>query len=578
MNLLLHPLVILIYDFHGGGSTWKGRKEGGEITGFQKIPYQDLKFPTSNFEHSTFGKIVNMKSKTSAKRTSFGLIYLTLLVVLALLNNESTKLVHAQLEAVGAVLSVVPVTSILATAGLVGVKLAALSRLLKALGYDQAYLANAGGHGTAAAPIGLQTNYAYMFPYVPGLNISVKGESGTNYENLAQHQRDAVYSSTTRKTFPAMGLPGDYENQGKPFRGSETLREIFRDSGVQLRLPTLQQPQQNFNEGFSKGNGNSDSKIDLIGSNNAFNNVQPSATTPIYNPSNENINNINDKNQQPQPKPQLPLQQPNIPQHLIHTTPVFHPPSLSSFSLNNTPIPPKNADDLGWPNNAPANHDVQPANNQPSSSNIRVPAQLVQPPSQANHPQQQQPHSSVPNQSSQNSQVSKLSFDENHLIPQREFFHHKILANLRSTSKKPELAIGQLTFGALNLDGSVPEYKPNGPRNENLISGSLSSGGLTTNIVPLPYLGPPPFHDDFDNNEFMLVNRRKRRNVSNLSGREAPNTSLAEKIYAASGHQPTGIPNDTFGMPAVNINSLRRRRRSLAIKILSASNFPSQLW
>jgi len=164
--------------------------------------------------------------------------------------------VQCQLEAVGAVLSVVPVTSILATAGLVGVKLAALSRLLDLLGYDRAYLAQ-GGKGTAAHPIGLQTNYAYMFPYVPGLNVSVSGQHRLGLPADAPHssqspaagapeaQRDAsALGPAHRKTYPAMGLPGDYEAQQRPFRGSEALREIFRQAGLNVRLPSVRQSQQ----------------------------------------------------------------------------------------------------------------------------------------------------------------------------------------------------------------------------------------------------------------------------------------------------------------------------------------------
>lgn len=537
-----------------------------------------------------------------------------LLVVLVLLNDDSTKLVNGQLEAVGAVLSVVPVTSILATAGLVGVKLAALSRLLKVLGYDQAYLANVGGHGTAAAPIGLQTNYAYMFPYVPGLNISVKGESGTNFENLAAHQRDAaLYSATTRKTFPAMGLPGDYENQNRPFRGSETLREIFRDSGVQMRFPTFQQQQQqNINGAFPKGNGNSNSIVDPTGSNVDFDNVQPSATTPIYHTPNENVNKILDDIQKPPQLPPKPPQQPpqlqlspqqsNIPQHSNHPAPVAVVPSSSSTSLN-LPVQPKHPDDLGWPQQPPANrNNEQAANQQPSSSNIRVPGQPDQPQQQApptlpaNHPQQHQAHSSSSHQSNQISQVSRLSIDPNHLIPQHEYYRQKILDESRSRPIKPEpLPSGSLiripsgvtpmTFEDFDHFSNLGmEHTPSAPINRNTMNGDgsgLVSGELTTNIVPLPYLteGPPPFHDDMNHNEFLLVNRRKRRDVSSISSAPGPaKTGLGAKIFEASGHRSVEPSSDTFGMPAVNINPMRRRKRSLAMKILSASNLQHRVW
>ena len=177
-------------------------------------------------------------------------------IILILLYLESNKLVNGQLEAVGAVLSVVPVTSILATAGLVGVKLAALSRLLQVLGYDQAYLAS-GGSGTAAQPIGLKSNYAYMFPYVPGLNVSVKGDMGS-YQNPNSHdQAKDASPPSTRKTYPAMALPGDYEQQTRPFRGSETLRDIFRESGIKVQFPTKQEQQQLANFFPNQGNGQS---------------------------------------------------------------------------------------------------------------------------------------------------------------------------------------------------------------------------------------------------------------------------------------------------------------------------------
>lgn len=169
-----------------------------------------------------------------------------LVVALVLISHEpGSKLANGQMEAVGAIMSVVPVTSILATAGLVGVKLVALSRLLDALGYDRAYLAQ-GGSGTAAHPIGLQTKYAYMFPYVPGVNISVRGDNSIGMQDVAGPGAGASKKGDgpPRKTFPAMGLPGDYESFRRPFRGSEALRSILKQAGIKAQLATPQQQQQ----------------------------------------------------------------------------------------------------------------------------------------------------------------------------------------------------------------------------------------------------------------------------------------------------------------------------------------------
>lgn len=200
---------------------------------------------------------------TKSLHKTHWLLTVTLQVTFLLLCNESTtRLASGQLEAVGAVMSVVPVTNILATAGLMGVKLVAISRLLQMLGYDRAYLAS-GGSGSPAQPIGLQTKYAYMFPYVPGLNISVKGEHNVPFDkNMAalgpqqQLQQQPVQlpvaepvaekpqpgpdpgKGATRKTYPAMALPGDYENQVHPFRGGDMLQKIFRDAGLKIHIPT----------------------------------------------------------------------------------------------------------------------------------------------------------------------------------------------------------------------------------------------------------------------------------------------------------------------------------------------------
>lgn len=269
-----------------------------------------------------------------------------LTVCIILLHYCAIKQTDGQLEAVSAALSVVPVTSILATAGVVGMKLAALSRLLQALGYDRAYLAN-GGSGTAAEPIGLQHKYAYMFPYVPGLNISVKGEHSTEYQNQAAQQanRESFEHATTRKTFPSMSLPGDYENQNRPFRGVDTLKEIFKNAGITMMVPNNQQQQQKHFP--PKGNIKN-----LIEYNS---NAMQQATTPIYNQN----NNLNHQQQQ----------QTNAP--------VVIPPPLK---------PPQQHEQIMANNN---NNDQQ-QQQQPSFSRFPAPEQSGQQTQQFNQQQQQQ--------------------------------------------------------------------------------------------------------------------------------------------------------------------------------------------
>lgn len=201
---------------------------------------------------------------------------------LVLFDSNLVRPVNGQFEAVGAVLSVVPVTSILATAGLVGVKLAALSRLLQVLGYDQAYLAS-GGAGTASQPIGLQTDYSYMFPYVPGLNISVKGEHASpSYQGPSSSvvQKEASHTAVTRKTYPAMGIPGDYENQRRPFRGADTLKEIFRNAGLRVQFSNQNQVEQQQQQFQQQQQQVMPEPAKLKGKDSLQQNYSPSASIP----------------------------------------------------------------------------------------------------------------------------------------------------------------------------------------------------------------------------------------------------------------------------------------------------------
>jgi hypothetical protein len=280
-------------------------------------------------------KRVKMIKRNSGKSAMASLrLRLFAPLVLALLMYEPpSRLVHGQLEAVGAVLSVVPVTSILATAGLVGVKLAALSRLLNILGYDRAYLAQNLGTGTAAAPIGLQTRYAYMFPYVPGLNISVKGDDsiGMPKEAVSELNEDGSKAGGAggppvgsgpprRKTFPAIMLPGEYETQQKPFRGGDALKDVFNKVGLQVHIPTAaqqQQLQQKFNllpQGKDRTTANNQHQ------NQNYRKPEHS-NAPVNNPTtataNDNDPNRNDKQQL---QPHLSQQQPTYKDPQLPTT------------------------------------------------------------------------------------------------------------------------------------------------------------------------------------------------------------------------------------------------------------------
>lgn len=165
---------------------------------------------------------------------------LILALVIISINNLCIRQVECQLEPIGAVLTVVPVTSILATAGLHALKLQALSHLLKMFGYDQSYVAKASGKGTAENPIGYQENLNYLLPYVPMLNISVKEEHLTP-EEVREMDKQAV------KTHPAMMLPGDYESI-KSYRDVD-IEGILRKAGIKRQPQIIQvvknQPQGN---------------------------------------------------------------------------------------------------------------------------------------------------------------------------------------------------------------------------------------------------------------------------------------------------------------------------------------------
>jgi len=565
------------------------------------------------------------------RRTFLGLCHLLLLFLL--LSEKSTNLVNGQLEAVGAVLSVVPVTSILATAGLVGVKLAALSRLLQALGYDQAYLAS-GGSGTAAQPIGLQTNYAYMFPYVPGLNISVRGEHGTDYHNPALQRQEAV-RSTTRKTFPAMGLPGDYESQSSPFRGSETLREIFQGSGLSMQFPTMQQQQQQFNGFPTQGNGRIPNAYSVPNPENI--NVQPTATTPMSNPLAVNANP--NSNQPPNVANNAPPPPPSSSESLMPPPQLSLQPLQTSLASNDA-------------NHRPQNAPIPQANQQPSFSNSQTQGQLdrqqhqtlqaqqqAQSHSQSQSSQVNMPHSQFgrpsqhvpfpyPHTTSQYATsapfVSKperpklVGLDpgeqghEFHPIPQHEYFYHRIIDE-QNGDKWPKnrqtgadnvpaapLPSGPLIQGP-DLASLVQPVKPPATFEDldNMLFGNRSSqptgpvssalnvgpvgqsndpNDFITNVRPYPFVtdASPPFNDEMDHNEFTLIEklRRKRRDASDTASVREPtmSASLANKLIPQRNQlklQPTGNL-ETFGMPALNIHPLRRRKRSLGWKILSA--------
>ena len=559
---------------------------------------------------------------------------------------------RAQLEAVGAVLSVVPVTSILATAGLVGVKLAALSRLLDILGYDRAYLAQ-GGKGTAAHPIGLQTNYAYMFPYVPGLNVSVSGEhrlglpvgpSATERHSAsgqaAEQQAKESSSAATRKTYPSMGLPGDYEAQQRPFRGSETLREIFRQAGIQVHLPSNQQRQQIQQQLHIPAKGKDERAsleparpVAAQSSNKQLSQYQPPLAS---------IQQQQQPNQRPSSaqQQQAPPSQMQAPAERAQTQ--TDPQTLSTTTTNNAnPAP-----DHLLPTNHNLNHlaaiptNLQPASAQSSSSFLNHQSAPPPPPPPQRHPASSNGDllnlapspSSVPmhpssssssssnNNNNQQQQVnmpakppvsppfsppaSSLSPNSNptsalsserappfrpdfHPVPQHDEFRRRLLEARRHQS---HFATGHLALSmpfsptpplgnqrdASPFDAQASLFFPDAlaqlrhaaepsrphsvaqghlfaagqQRGQNLVAGQQQAGeefSATTNFVPpfdldlFPSTNPA---NDFNELDLQNLGRRRRRK------RAAAGAELSAAQMA---------PN--YGMPAMNIHSVRRRRR-----------------
>lgn len=501
-------------------------------------------------------------------------IYLLLLVSLVLLNDEFVKIADGQLDAVGAVFSVVPVTSILATAGLVGVKLAALSRLLQALGYDRAYLAK-GGSGTAAHPIGLQKDYSYIFPYVPGVNISVKSEADSNYHNrfLEQQQQE---EGVTRKTFPSMALPGEYENQNRPFRGSETLRQIFQESGITMRFPTKQQQQQ-ISGLHAKGKTENQSKNDPQKSpfDQNFNSHQ-FATTPMT---------VN------QPPPPSESSSGSLINHHSHPSiilpysihndgyqPMHHdqPHSSSNFQTDRRPDQPHlpvqthpstNNRGQNIQVNMPHPHynkfhripPSQPFTEQPPPGPQTDPSSLSSSPSTSHF-------SPTPSTSPGQSFVSTTQSDpphrvmpkypfpldllSNHFpIPQHEFYHKKLSAQQQAEQQinKPPLPSGRLTI--------VPEAAPLPKVGATFEDYDRYIFGDTTpsNFMPTPTTinsDTPPFHDDLDESD----------SISNL---DHPRTLFVRRKRDIKAPEAAISIGANFGMPALNIYPLRKKRSLL---------------
>lgn len=588
-------------------------------------------------------------------------------VGLFLLSNEpSSKLAAGQLEAVGAVLSVVPVTSILATAGLVGVKLAALSRLLQALGYDRAYLAQ-GGSGTAAQPIGLQTNYAYMFPYVPGLNISVKGEHGTNYRNPALQAHDGNKGGSGRKTYPAMGLPGDYEGQSKPFRGSETLREIFKNAGIQMHLPSGQQQQQIQQQLQIPPQGKHDhpnriesesKRPQSKSQQSAPVSVQANTQTDHHQfnvhhhghqqpPPPSNLQNLN--NNAPTAASNPPLELPTSPSmsadHQLppssanlaanHHQPVSEP-SSSSSPMGSDPLIQAPADNTR-PSPGVSSSSIQVNMPQPKLDHfglppvsIQLPVPLAtQPASQMSPapPQLQPPASSPPPQLAVGSlnvadqlpvqPPTVLAIGHIAPIPQHyQFTSHMLTLNQQGAGPKRKadpLPTGKIarppvesppkplrTFEDIRsyyfpsarplaqyMTSVIPlalrPQKFQAPQQPLRATADVSiddglgniSNEITTNILPRPFDELPTTLSTDDHNELDRVQqRRKKRSPSSTilniepgkpSGRQQGLAGLLDQaaLTLDENQQPAGGNSaQTFGMPAQNIHSIRRKRQS----------------
>lgn len=558
---------------------------------------------------------VKKHSSQSHSNVHLGKISSSALVCFLLLQICST-LVEGQLEAVGAVLSVVPVTSILATAGLVGVKLAALSRLLQVLGYDQAYLANADGTGTAAQPIGLQSHYSYMFPYVPGLNISLRED----------HDRYQGSRLGPAKTYPAMGLPGDYELEHGPFRGSEMLKDIFRNSGLNAPIhqqqyqvkgknPYMTRPSKVSSPSPYYANNLADNKRPQLRPVAAIiplriqNNNQPIQTPSpqgltISNQPDTNISPTNLANNafnrietqpppspsplaqpQPQPQPQSPmspLQHASVPildLELQQATSVHRPP-ISSPSPSQLEQPDRSLDltiesnsqqvnGVSIPNNRPINANTftsfdrfLPTSPRPSASTL-VPSVSLVPTVTPPPPPRLDP------------------------IPQNE-----AIMSQRSRDQASHEPFPSGTLIDLSNRKPARASPPNTQTNNN----PSHQTGLepSSNLVPVPFATDPTNPTfEHDSNEFdLVIGRRRKRSIADntnaatthngaivparmsvaqkVAALERP-ASQADRSSAQESPKQAGnrAENGAFGMPAMNIQQLRKRR-SLLRKIMSS--------
>lgn len=176
-------------------------------------------------------------SKLSHRRQCRYIYLLALIAILLLGDGKSTKRVAGQMDAISAVMSVVPVASILTTAGLVGVKLAALSKLLDMMGINHASLGNAPSPPTT----GQRPDYVYTLPvHLPGLNIQVSQQGSFKHQEMGGNRRPQSSQSSQgsqaprRKVYPAMIVPADYESIKRPFQGMAELREIFERAGLSM--------------------------------------------------------------------------------------------------------------------------------------------------------------------------------------------------------------------------------------------------------------------------------------------------------------------------------------------------------
>lgn len=526
----------------------------------------------------------------------------SLALVCFLLLQLSSTLVDGQLEAVGAVLSVVPVTSILATAGLVGVKLAALSRLLQVLGYDQAYLASADGTGTAAQPIGLQSHYSYMFPYGPGVNISVKED----------HDRYQGSRLTPAKTYPAMGLPGDYELEHNPFRGSEMLKDIFRNAG--LNAPIHQQQYQ------------------VKGKNQHI--TQPSR---LSSPTTYYANNLAD-NRRPQLAPVAAIIPVRVQNNNQNGHPIQTPPFQGSTISNqpNTNFSPTNFANNAFNRIEPTPQPQSQPSPQPSMSPSQpAPVPIVdlelqqatsdhRPPISSPSPSRlEQPDRSPDSRMESNSQQQVNGAP----IPQNRPIDANTLPFELPLPTSPRPSASTLVPPVPTLPPPVPRIDPI-PQNEAIMrqgvhepfpSGTLidlsqrkparpsapntqtnnipNQAGLepSSNLAPVPFaaeLTNPTFEHGSDEFVGLVIGRRRKRSVADKAnpapahhGAFVPaRSSLVQKLPAAEPpmspgdrssaqelpKQPeTRADNGAFGMPAMNIQQLRRRR-SVRRKIMSS--------